>query len=163
VHHTWVFRCVKPSQDGEILNSTPGRGPNGVPWHPSVPISFVVHPYEFWITRQTSQLVTFLKRMWTTVKTSVAQAADMGPHFRAIDTYFPPQIPQAGHSIRPLSRQSPGTWLALDGWWIWTLPRQVLTLSQTFAGQAANLLMPRNSCGKGLSHSGVMTLTALGR
>jgi hypothetical protein len=27
----------------KILNSTPGRCPNGVPRHPSVPISFVVH------------------------------------------------------------------------------------------------------------------------
>jgi hypothetical protein len=53
------------------------------------------HPYEFWITRQTSHLVTFLQRMCTTVKTSVAQAANMGTHFRTIDTYFPQQLPQA--------------------------------------------------------------------
>jgi hypothetical protein len=61
----------------------------------SADLKLFTRPYEFWITRQTSQLVTFLKRMRTTVKTSVAQAADMGTHVRTIDTYFPPQIPQA--------------------------------------------------------------------
>ena len=33
--------------------------------------------------------------MRTTVKVSVAQAADMGANFRTIDTYFPPTIPDA--------------------------------------------------------------------
>jgi hypothetical protein len=31
--------------------------------------------------------------MRTTVKVSVAQAADMGANFRHIDSYFPPCIP----------------------------------------------------------------------
>ena len=31
--------------------------------------------------------------MKTTVKVSVAQAADMGANFRPIDAYFPPVIP----------------------------------------------------------------------
>jgi hypothetical protein len=50
-------------------------------------------PYEYWISQPTNQLLTFLKRMKTTVKFSVTQAADMGAHFRSIDSYFPPVIP----------------------------------------------------------------------
>jgi hypothetical protein len=52
-------------------------------------------PYEYWIDKPTAQLKTFLQRMRATVKASVAQAADMGAHFRPIDSYFPPTIPQA--------------------------------------------------------------------
>jgi hypothetical protein len=51
-------------------------------------------PYEYWIDQPTSQLQTFLQRMRATVKASVAQASDMGPNFRPIDSYFPPTIPQ---------------------------------------------------------------------
>jgi hypothetical protein len=52
-----------------------------------------VHPYDYWLYQPTAQLTTFLKRMRTTVKVSVTQAADMRAHFRTIDSYFPPQIP----------------------------------------------------------------------
>jgi hypothetical protein len=55
--------------------------------------SLFVHPYSYWLEKPTTELKTFLKRMRATVKASVAQAADMGPHFRPIDSYFPPPIP----------------------------------------------------------------------
>ena len=55
--------------------------------------SLFTHPYEHWLDKPTTQLQTFLLRMRTTVKVSVAQAADMGAHFRTIDSYFPPTIP----------------------------------------------------------------------
>jgi hypothetical protein len=51
-------------------------------------------PYDYWLTKLTSQLKTFLLRMKPTVKTSILQAADMGANFRTIDNYFPPAIPQ---------------------------------------------------------------------
>jgi hypothetical protein len=51
------------------------------------------HPYKYWIDKPTTRLKTFLQSMRTTVKVSVAQAADMGPNFRSIDSYFPPTIP----------------------------------------------------------------------
>jgi hypothetical protein len=46
-------------------------------------------PYDYWLTQNTSQLLTFLKCMQLTVKTSVIQAADLGPNFRTIKSYFP--------------------------------------------------------------------------
>jgi hypothetical protein len=52
-------------------------------------------PYEYWIGQPTSQLKTFLQRMRATVKASIAQADDLGAHFRPIDAYFPPAIPPA--------------------------------------------------------------------
>jgi hypothetical protein len=53
-----------------------------------------VHPYEYWLAQSTTQLKTFLKRMRPTVlRTSIQQANDLGTHFRAIDSYFPPLIP----------------------------------------------------------------------
>jgi hypothetical protein len=52
-----------------------------------------VHPYNYWLDKPTTELKTFLKRMQPTVKASVAQAADMGTHFRLIDLYFPLPIP----------------------------------------------------------------------
>jgi hypothetical protein len=55
--------------------------------------SLFTKPYEHWLDKPTTQLQTFLKRMRITVKVSVTQAADMGTHFRTIDTYFPPTIP----------------------------------------------------------------------
>jgi hypothetical protein len=48
----------------KIVNSTPGRCPNGVTWHPSVPISFVVH----------GELEAALPRMGT------LYTIDHGPH-----------------------------------------------------------------------------------
>jgi hypothetical protein len=47
-----------------------------------------VHPYTYWLDKPTTELKTFLKRMWPTVKARVAQAADMGTHFRSIDSYL---------------------------------------------------------------------------
>jgi hypothetical protein len=55
--------------------------------------SLFTEDYDHWLTQPTSQLLTFIKRMKTTVKVSVAQAADMGPNFRAIDSYFSPLVP----------------------------------------------------------------------
>jgi hypothetical protein len=52
-----------------------------------------VHPYNYWLDKPTAELKTFLKRMRPTVEASVAQAADMGTHFRSIDSYFPLPIP----------------------------------------------------------------------
>jgi hypothetical protein len=46
--------------------------------------SLFTHPYEYWLTQPTTQLLTFIKRIKVTVKVSVAQAADMGANFRAI-------------------------------------------------------------------------------
>jgi hypothetical protein len=54
-----------------------------------------VHPYDYWLDKTILQLNTFLRRMRTTVKVSVAQAADMGANFRTIDSYFRPTIPLA--------------------------------------------------------------------
>jgi hypothetical protein len=54
-----------------------------------------VHPYDYWLNKPISELNTFLKRMRTTVKVSVAQAADMGANFRTLDSYFPLPIPLA--------------------------------------------------------------------
>jgi hypothetical protein len=54
-----------------------------------------VHPYSYWLDKSSTELKTFLKQMRPTVKASVAQAADMGAHFRPIDSYFPPCIPPA--------------------------------------------------------------------
>jgi hypothetical protein len=51
-------------------------------------------PYNYWLTKPTSQLKTFILRMKPTVKTSIIQAADMGANFRTIDNYFPLAIPQ---------------------------------------------------------------------
>jgi hypothetical protein len=51
-----------------------------------------VHPYDYWLYQPTAQLTTFLKRMRTTMKVSVTQAADMGANFCTIESYFPPQI-----------------------------------------------------------------------
>jgi hypothetical protein len=55
--------------------------------------SLFTHPYKYWLTQPTTQLLTFIQRMKVTVKVSVAQAADMGSNFRAIDSYFPPLVP----------------------------------------------------------------------
>jgi hypothetical protein len=55
--------------------------------------SLFVHPYSYWLDKPSTELQTFLKRMRLTVKTSVEQAANMGVHFRPIDSYFPPCIP----------------------------------------------------------------------
>jgi hypothetical protein len=52
-------------------------------------------PYEYWIGQPTSQLKTFLQRMWATVKAGIAQSNDLGVHFRPVDGYFPPVIPPA--------------------------------------------------------------------
>jgi hypothetical protein len=51
-------------------------------------------PYTYWIDQPTSQLKTFLQQMRATVKASMEQTADVGAHFRPIDSYFPPTIPQ---------------------------------------------------------------------
>jgi hypothetical protein len=51
-----------------------------------------VHPYHYWLDKTIPQLNTFLRRMRTTVKVSMAQAADMSANFRTIDSYFPPSI-----------------------------------------------------------------------
>jgi hypothetical protein len=55
--------------------------------------SLFTEPYEYWLDKPTTRLQTFLQRMRTTVKVSVAQAADMGANFRSIDSYFLPLIP----------------------------------------------------------------------
>jgi hypothetical protein len=55
--------------------------------------SLFTQPYGYCIDKPTTQLQTFLERMPTSVKVSVAQAADMGAHFRTINSYFPPTIP----------------------------------------------------------------------
>jgi hypothetical protein len=52
-----------------------------------------VHPYGYWLDKPATELTTFLTRMRTTVKVSVAQAADIGANFRTIASYFPPTIP----------------------------------------------------------------------
>jgi hypothetical protein len=54
-----------------------------------------VHPYSYWLEKSSTQLKNFLKWMRPTVKASAAQAADMGAHFRPIDSYFLPHIPPA--------------------------------------------------------------------
>jgi hypothetical protein len=51
-------------------------------------------PYDYWLTKPTSQLKTFLLHMKPTVKTSILQAADMGANFCNIDNYFPLALPQ---------------------------------------------------------------------
>jgi hypothetical protein len=51
-------------------------------------------PYDYWLTKPTSQLKPFLLRMKPAVKTSILQAADMGTNFCTIDNYFTPAIPQ---------------------------------------------------------------------
>jgi hypothetical protein len=48
--------------------------------------SLFTHDYDYWLTQPTTQLLTFIKKMKTTVKVSVAQAADMGKNFRAINS-----------------------------------------------------------------------------
>jgi hypothetical protein len=55
--------------------------------------SLFTEEYDYWLTQPNSQLLTFIKRMKTTVKVSVAQAADMGSNFRSIDPYFSPLVP----------------------------------------------------------------------
>jgi hypothetical protein len=72
-------------------------------------------PYDYWLTKPTSPLKTFLLRMKPSVKTSILQAADMGANFRTIDNYFPPAIPQLASSRA--SHQSPtslSSWRDLD-------------------------------------------------
>jgi hypothetical protein len=66
--------------------------------------------YEHWLDKPTTQLQTFLQRMRTTVKVSVAQAADMGTQFKPIDWYFPVPIPPHSFDIilgRPPIRPEP--------------------------------------------------------
>jgi hypothetical protein len=54
-----------------------------------------VHLYGYWLDKPATELTTFLKQICTTVKVSLAQAADMGANFRTIASYyFPPMIPQ---------------------------------------------------------------------
>jgi hypothetical protein len=55
--------------------------------------SLFTETYEYWLDKPTTLLQTFLQRMRTMVKVSVAQAADMGANFRPIDSYFLPLIP----------------------------------------------------------------------
>jgi hypothetical protein len=52
-----------------------------------------IHPYDYWLDKPSTELTTFLKQMRPTVKVSVEQAADMGPNFRSIASYFPVPIP----------------------------------------------------------------------
>jgi hypothetical protein len=67
--------------------------------------SLFTKPYEHWLDTPTTQLQTFLKRMRLTVKVSVTQAANMGTHFRTMDTYFPPTI--SAHYIDIILGHSP--------------------------------------------------------
>jgi hypothetical protein len=54
-------------------------------------------PYKYWIGQPTTDVAikNLPSAMGTTIKASIAQANDLGAHFRPIDDYFPPVIPPA--------------------------------------------------------------------
>jgi hypothetical protein len=114
--------------------------------------SLFTHQYEYWLDKPTPQLQTFLQRMRTIVKVSVAQAVDMGANFRTIDSYFPPTIPQAlfdvilGSMYVPYIPPEPDYALPMEG----SSPScnfepDILT----HRGASCQTVHPRKTCGKG--------------